>query len=310
MEPKVKSSKFIIGAVVVPLLLILVIGGVLLHENKKEVKLLNSENLKLELVVHERDSLVNEFISAFDTIESSLTFINEKRGRLVLKDSEVTISQKDAIIGDIYLMNTMLEESSAKIEELEKKLKSSGLQLKSFKTKLAGLSKKIDQQNKQIAAFKMKFDEQNRLLAIANFKKDSLQNEVASFLDSIHLKETIITQREEIIGKQIGELNKGFFAYGTSKELVDNGVITRQGGFLGFGRNKSLLTNFNEDYFTKIDISEQRFIELNVKKVSLISEHPHSSYRLVEEDGLITKLEIETPEDFWKISQYAVIEVK
>jgi len=84
----------------------------------------------------------------------------------------------------------------------------------------------------------------------------------------------------------------------------------KEGGFLGIGRNRSMLNNFNEDYFTKIDITEQLFIELNAKKVSLISDHPVDSYKLIEEDGLITRLEIETPTDFWKISQYAVIEVK
>ena len=46
------------------------------------------------------------------------------------------------------------------------------------------------------------------------------------------------------------------------------------------------------------------------RKINLISKHPVNSYKLIEEDGLITKLEIEVPKDFWKISHYAVIEVK
>jgi hypothetical protein len=42
----------------------------------------------------------------------------------------------------------------------------------------------------------------------------------------------------------------------------------------------------------------------------VISEHPVSSYSLVEENGQIAYLQIDNPEEFWKISKYAVIEVK
>ena len=80
-----------------------------------------------------------------------------------------------------------------------------------------------------------------------------------------------------------------FFAFGTFKELAENGVVAKEGGFLGIGKNKILQKNFNEDYFTKIDIVENRSIPLNVRKVKLISNHPVDSYKLIEEDGLIIK---------------------
>jgi len=310
MEIKNKSSKLITGAVLITLFLTVLIGGLIINKSNKQVDLLSSEKTKLENVVQERDSMVNEFISAFDTIENSLTFINQKRGQLVLNDNEMSVSQKDAIIGDIQMMNTMLEESSIKMEDLEQKLKKSGIQLKSFKNKIASLNKSIEVQNTQIAELSSQYELQNKQLAMVSYEKDSLQNKVLAILDTVQYRNEMLNQKEEIIDQQISELHKGFFAYGTSKELSDNGVITKQGGFLGIGTSKSLLTDFNEDYFTKIDITEQHSFELNAKKVNLISEHPAESYKLIEENGLITRLEIETPEDFWKISQYAVIEVK
>jgi chromosome segregation ATPase len=310
METKNKSSKIILGAVLAALFATVIVGGLIINKNKTAINQLSSEKTELEVTVQERDSLVNEFISAFDTIESSLTFINEKRGQLVLANNELTVSQKDAIVNDIQLMNTMLEESSVKIEELEKKLKKSGIQLKSFKNKIAGLNKKVELQNSQISELQVQFEEQGKQLAIVNNEKDRLQDEVLSFIDTLKQRDETIVQKKEIISQQTYELNKGFVAYGTAKELADNNVIAKEGGFLGIGRSKTLLNNFNEDYFTKIDITEERSFDLNAKKVNLISEHPTDSYKLIEKDGLITKLEIETPEDFWKVSQYAVIEVK
>lgn len=304
------KTKGIILVVAIVAVLAIVISGIIVNKSRQEVNQLNSEKVELENVLTERDSLVNEFISAFDTIESSLTFINEKRSQLVLENSESTPSQKEAIIRDIQMMNTMLEESSKKIEELEKKLKDSGIKLRSFRNKVARLNKNLEQQNQQIADLKFQFEKQNAELVMANYQKDSLQNKVLTFQDTLIQIEEIIKQKEEIINFQTTKMNSGYWAYGTTKELIENGVVSKEGGFLGIGKNITLNNNINEEYFTKIDITKDSTISLNVKSVNLISEHPANSYKLVEEDGLITKLEIENPEDFWRISHYAVIEVK
>jgi chromosome segregation ATPase len=310
MDLKNKSSQKLTAIFLAILFVTVIIGGFTISKHKKAIHQLTSDNTQLEISVQERDSMVNEFIAALDTIESSLTFINQKRSLLVLKNNEINATQKDAIISDIQLMNTMLEESSKKIADLELKLKKSGIQLASFKKKIADLSNNIEQQNNLIAELKLQYHNQNVQLAMVSSKKDSLESEVLAFRDTLQHKIEMLVEKDEIISQQSMELNKGYFTFGTIKELTDHGVISKQGGFLGIGRNTALLNNFNEDYFTKINKSERNSIELNAKKVSLISEHPANSYKLIEEDGLITKLEIETPEDFWKISQYAVIEIK
>jgi len=306
-----KSKGRLLGLGMVIFFLAIIISSIIVFSKKsKKIDHLNSENTKLENVLYERDSLVNEFISAFDTIENSLTFINERRSQLVLENNEVSSTQKDRIIRDIQMMNAMLEESSKEIEELGKRLKNSGIQIKSLKNKIASLTQSIEQQNSQIMALQSQIEKQNTQIAEVNSQNDSLHKEVLAIMETVKEKDEVIEQKEEVISQQISELHKGFLAFGTIKELTDNGVVSKQGGFLGLGRNKILNEELNEDYFTKIDITENRSIQLNAKKVNLISDHPLDSYRLVEEDGLITKLEIDTPEDFWKITSYAVIEVK
>lgn len=308
---KTKRLAITISGLVAVAFLAIVIGGIIMvNKGKLEISQLSSEKTGLEEVLFERDSMVNDLISTLDTIESNLTFINEKRSQLVLENSESTLSKKESIIRDIKMMNAMLEESSKEMEELEKKLKNSGIQLSSFRNKIAKLNENIEQQNAQIVDLSIQVEQQKVMLAEVTYQKDSLQNQVVAFGDTITYKEEIIVQKEEIITQQVNELNKAYIASGTFRELNDNGVVSKEGGFLGLGKNKTLLDDFNEDYFTKIDITENRSIPLNAKKVKLISEHPANSYKLIEEDGKITKLEIEIPEDFWKISPYAVIEVK
>lgn len=312
MKQKDQSFKSKIITPLAVLLLAIIVGVIIINRKQQEVKQLNSENVELENVIDERDSMVNELISTFDSIEENLSFVNERRSNLVIENIETSDPlKKEAIIKDIQLMNRMLEESSLKIEELEKMLSKSGINLRSFKNKIARLNNQIETQNIQIVELKTQIEEQNEKIALVRFQKDSLQNQVIAFQDTIIHKDEILIQKDELIDQQVNELNKGFFAYGTYKELFENGVLSKDGGFLGlFGKNKVLQSDLNEAYFTQLDIVETRSIPLNSKKVNLISEHPANSYTLVEEDGLITKLEIEIPEDFWKITNYAVIEVK
>lgn len=307
---KVFSSKIITPLAILILSVIVVV--IVINRKQQEVKRLNSENVELENVLDGRDSLVNELINTFDSIEQNLSFVNERRNNLVIENNETkNVSKKDALIKDIQLMNEMLEESKAKIEELEKMLNNSGINLRSFKNKIARLNKTIENQNLQIVELQTQIEKQHEKIALVTLQKDSLQSEVLSFQDSISLVEEILAEKDTLIKQQIAELNKGFYAYGTYKELSENGVVSKDGGFLGiFGKNKVLQNDLNEAYFTQLNIAENRIIPLHSKKVNLISEHPANSYKLVEEEGLITRLEIEIPEDFWKITNYAVIEVR
>ncbi|NQU86655.1 MAG: hypothetical protein HQ541_12920 [Mariniphaga sp.] len=124
------------------------------------------------------------------------------------------------------------------------------------------------------------------------------------------MKNRHLNEKSEIIKMQDEELNKAFLAYGTFKELKENGVLTKDGGILGLGGSKSIPGIFEEDSFMQLDIRETREIPLFTRKVSFITEHPDSSYRFLIDEGLITYLEIENPDEFWKLSKYAVLETK
>lgn len=307
-----KSITFLLtlaGFIAIVFLTVIVGGIIVYNKANSEIKNLGAKNVVLQNDLFLRDSIVSELVDSFDSIENNLTIIKKKRNQLMFEDREIKPNQRDLIIRDIRMMDKMLVENSNKVIELEKKLHDSGIQLKAFQSKIASLNKTIYQQNSQIAELKLYIEDQNTELAIVNQQNDILETKVLAFRDTIYLKNEIIGQKEQIIKEQINIINKGYFASGTYKELVENGVVSK-GGFFGLGKNRIARGNLNENYFTQVDITENRTFPLHAKKIHLISEHPSNSYKLIEEDGLITKLEIEFPEDFWKISNYAVIEVK
>ena len=106
-------------------------------------------------------------------------------------------------------------------------------------------------------------------------------------------------------------MNKAYMTSGTYKDLKEKGVLSKEGGFLGLGRKELLNGNLTENQFTRIDITEMKSIPVNSKDAKLITEHPKSSYEMIRDNNnKIASIEITDPVQFWKISKYAVVEVK
>jgi hypothetical protein len=119
-----------------------------------------------------------------------------------------------------------------------------------------------------------------------------------------------VVQKDETITAQTNEMNKAFYACGTYKELRAKGLLTREGGFIGLGKSKSIAASLSDSSFTQIDITVMKSIQINSKSAKFISEHPASSYMIVrDKDKKIESIEITDPAQFWKISKYAVLEI-
>ena len=118
-----------------------------------------------------------------------------------------------------------------------------------------------------------------------------------------------LNEKDEVIAEKDDELNTAFYVIGTSKELKEQGIITKTGGFIGLGKLMKLKEDFNKDYFTQIDILKIKEITLGNKKVEILTTHSKSSYKL-KGDKTIEKLEITNPKDFWSVSKYLVMVVE
>ena len=64
---------------------------------------------------------------------------------------------------------------------------------------------------------------------------------------------------------------------------------------------------FNDNYFTEIDVREQKSFLIYAEKAELITNHPTNSYKLMGMESRVDSLLITDPEEFWKASKYLVI---
>ena len=252
---KTDNRPLIMGVTSAFLFLLVIVGGISLYNNRNQIKLLNLQNSTLNSTLENRDSLVNEMAGTFDEIEQNLMFVRNKRDQMVSVPNEGGKSQKEILVADIKLMNEMLEESSKKIEELDKKLKASGIDIKSFKNKLAQLSKTIAEQDNNIQQLRAEVEQRDFKIAEMDTQIVRLTSENASKDDSIEYKSQVIAEISQTIVEKENEMNEVYFVAGTYGQLADKGVLTKEGGFLGIAKNKAIRDDITENNFAKLDIS-------------------------------------------------------
>lgn len=302
MESQKSQSTIIIIASIV-LIAVIAGGAYMLSQKNNQIQALETEKTNLNGVIQMKDSLVNDMENTFGEIERNMTFIREKRTQIATLQTEGGKNKKQLIAEDVKLMNTMLEESSKKIAELEEKLRKSGMNLKSYEKRLQALTETVEKQNAEIAELRKTIDDKNASLAEFDTKVKKLNSDIQIQSDTINYKQKVIVDKTN-------KLNTAYYTIGNFKKLKEEGIVSREGALLGVGGSKAIQENFDAKYFTEVDIRQLKTIPLNVKKAVVISEHPTSSYKLVEENGQIAYLQIENPAEFWRISKYAVIQTK
>lgn len=271
-------------------------------EMKDQITQLSHENLQLEKKAASKDSSLTVFIASFAEIESNLSQIREREMNIQLA-RERNISQEDLkglIKEDIEEINRLLVENKEKIGELNAQLTYSGRQNAKLKASMEelqlSLTAKIEEKESQIGLL-------NEELKGMKVRVEELNTNLASLQEENKKKEETLSIKTE-------ELNTAYFVSGSSKELRENEVLSKAGGFLGLGRTEVLKDNFNKKQFNRIDIRETLSFPIEGKEVELITKHPSDSYRLEKSEEEKVNLVVSDPEKFWESSKYLVMVVK
>ncbi len=287
------SSRIIKGLAFFAIFLSVACGG---SSNKEDLEKLREENLELQRQLNERDETVNAFFADFNDIEEKLAEIRLKEG--IIKASgnpELDSDVKARIESEIAAINELMESNKSTIASLRKRLKDGNFKITEFEKTINRLNKLIEERDAEIELLKKE-------LVALNFTIDELNQTLSNVMQESDNK-------SKIIDAKTTELNTAYYVFGTNKELTDKGVLTKDGGFIGIGGNKKLKDDFNEDYFTKIDIRETKSITLMAKRARLITNHPSNSFKF-EGDRGVERMVITNPDNFWKTSKYLVIVVE
>lgn len=262
-------------------------------ELENKIAELEAEKLESNGQLDDKEELIVEFIGDMNEIQANLATIKERENLMTSHldkgNVEMNETMKDEIMGDIDMINNLLLENKFKMASLHTRLKKSNLKIVELEKMIENMATQLQQKDAEIASLQTQLAEANQQLAVI-FEE--------------------YNNRLEEMGAQEDELNKVFYCYGSEKELKEQGVISKEGGFIGIGKTAKLSDDFNKEYFTQIDKSINTEIDLNVKEVKIITNHPSDSYELVGEEGSYAKIKILNAETFWASSKYLVIVVE
>lgn len=305
-ERKAKKEgmkKGVLTTAIIALLLLIIAGFVVnsmyTNEQKKHLAVVENQKHSFTQLLTSRDSVINEWMLTFDQIEKDLNTVKEKENIITMKseDKEFSKDKKQQILKDIEYVNTLLDQNKKKIASLTAQLNKSGGTIKGLQVRIAELETSMKERETEIADLKTNLTQKDFQIGQLNTKMSE--------------QEVAIAQKDEKITTQTAEMNKGFIASGTYKTLKAKGLINKEGGFLGIGRKEAMLQGFSQSLFTQVNITETKSIPVNSKNAKLITFHPASSYELVrDKDNKIASIDIKNPDEFWKVSKYAVVEIK
>ncbi len=260
------------------------------NDNSEELARLKSEKRELENRLLEKDSILNESILLFNEIEENLAKINLKEDEIRLRSKDVELAEdgKQWILQEIQNINYLREENKKKVSSLNKQLRNNNQKISELEKLITNLNSKIEIQDEEIEVLRAELSD--------------LDKEYVELLEAYQEQSTLAAET-------IQELNTVYYAYGTFDELEKNGVLVKEGGFIGIGKKTELHDNFNDEYFTEIDMTQVSEIEIDGgEKLKFISDHSSSSYE-VSSKGTNHTLKITNPKEFWKVSKYLVVVV-
>ena len=254
----------------------------------------NSVRDSLQQVIDFKDREINDILGTMNEIQEGFRLINAAEGRMsVIKSGEAT-NKTEMIRENIRSISEMMEHNRELIAKLRQQVRESSVRSDQFKTVIDNLVQQLEDNDANLQKLQTELQEKDIHIAELDQTVASLSSSIASLKEeSSNKSETIIAQDKQI--------NTAWYVFGTKKELQSQNI---------YEKGRVLQSNFNKNYFTKIDIRIVKEIKLYSKSVKIMTAHPTSSYQLIQDANKQYVLRINNPQNFWSTSKYLVVLVK
>ena len=266
-------------------------------QEKKNVPVIeNRDSVRdsLQQVIDFKDREINDILGTMNEIQEGFRLINAAEGRMsVIKSGEAT-NKTEQMRENIRSISEMMEHNRELIAKLRQQVRESSVRSDQFKTVIDNLVQQLEDNDANLQKLQTELQEKDIHIAELDQTVASLSSSIASLKEeSSNKSETIIAQDKQI--------NTAWYVFGTKKELQSQNI---------YEKGRVLQSNFNKNYFTKIDIRIVKEIKLYSKSVKIMTAHPTSSYQLIQDANKQYVLRINNPQNFWSTSKYLVVLVK
>lgn len=258
----------------------------------------------------ERDSIAREKMALQKEMEEYFKIMNqievniqkirnaEKVISLQPLGEESNIDTRNKINEDLAYINEMLRVNRQEISKLKERLRSSSFRSAELERSVARLSQALEDESLKVKALESRIAEKEQIISQLNENVTVLESNVEELAAIREEQQSIIQEQDETI-------HTAWYVFGTRRELREQKIVTSDGLFRP---SRILESDFNKNYFVRIDARRTRTIPLFSHRARILSTHPRTSYTLEKENNNFILIIIDT-EEFWSISKYLVIEV-
>ena len=257
----------------------------------------------LQQITQQQDSTQAILDSYVETIALTLDSIKINEQILTIQvDEQGHRLKKSEIERNLETLADVIKRQRERIEELEATLMNHGVDSSShYRMIIAHLYAELDEKNNKIAEMERSIQGQTRTIAHLNSRVSALETDMDAL--STHAKEQAetIAIQTEILNAQNEQLNIGYLYVGSRRELQNVGILSSW--------NKINASEMDMSKFTQIDIREFSEIVCNSRRPKVLSSHPANSYSIEKTEDGNAKLTVKDPGEFWKISNYLIIQL-
>jgi len=254
------------------------------------------ERDSLQRIINEKDMELNDIMGSINEVQEGIRRINEAQGRVTIADgSRESASSKEVIRENMEFIQETMQQNRDMIAQLKEKLRHSTFNADKLQKTIENLQNQVEDQSQHIQELEAALAEKEQLLAQQSETITGLNQDIISLTEDNKSKSKVMEAQDK-------ELNSAWFVFGTKSELKEQKILD-SGDVL-----KS--SDFNKDYFTKIDIRYDKEIKLYSKSAKLLTTHPSGSYSLVKDKQGLYELHISNASQFWSVSKYLVVQVK
>lgn len=252
------------------------------------------QNDSLQRIIAQRDSEINDMMSTLNEIQEGLSAINQAENRLSIAREGEGANKTAQIKENIkFIANTMARNREL-MKRLQQQLRESRFNGDELRKTISNLTQQLDDKAQELQRLKAELDAKDIHIAELDEKIDNLN-------DTVENLQTDAQQKAQTISNQDKQLNTAWFVFGTKKELKEQHIMEN---------GKVLQSNFNKNYFAKIDIRIDKEIKFYSKSARILTMHPSGSYTLTPDVNKQYVLRITNPQLFWSTSKYLVVLVK
>ena len=279
-------------------LIVLALGGLMVASCNDGVKKAEQAALmqrdSLEQIIAQKDNEINDMMTTLSDIEEGFREITEAQNRVTIAKEGEGTNTKLRIKENMQFIQSAMKQNKELINKLKQQVRESSVRGEQLKKIVDNLTEQMAIKDKQLQSLREELDAKDIHIA-------ELDEVVADLNKNVTTLKEESNQKSQTISTQDKELHTAWFVFGTKKELKEKRILVD---------GEVLQSNFDKDYFTKIDIRIDKEIKLYSSSAEMLTNHPASSYTLQRDAKKQYVLRINDPDAFWSTSKYLVILVK